>query len=745
MQNQLLGDIMRNTQWLALALATGVLGACGSEPGTSSSSVTSTSSSSVSSSSSAASQGSVDLFTDLPDEFRISSDGEMLERGGFFAAKFYDESIVETLYIDFPQGDFRNLLTQNYTSKTPIAATVRYKDKILENVGVRYRGFTSYSQAGNKKSMKVELDWQVEGQDLNGYNTLKLNNAFGDPSNMREVLYSNLARQNIPSARANFMKVVVNGENYGVFANVQQLNKDHVKEWFLDKDATRWRAEAPPGSSTGGFGGFGGGGGAGGFGAFFGAGTSSLNDLGEAGSAYENAYTLKSADIVDPWQDLANAAHTMGVISPQYLVEELGQYLDIDAALWHIATENVFTDDDSYIYKGGMDYYVYFDVATGRILPIEYDGNSAMEHSFVRSWGPFFNADSTAYPLMNILLNVPELRQRYLAHYRTLMSEVLNPSVADAKIDTYVNLITPFINEQSSVRAYSVSQFQTDVNSLKNFFEERHNYLSSNNEVAMTGLTIGDVKDAVNGQVSVRPTANQTVQVSARINGNTGVRAANLYYGTGLMGRFAKVAMTDSNNDGVFEGTIPAQARGEYVRYYVEAIANNSAGTASFMPKGAEHDVYIYQVQAAQKVDSIIVINEIMPSNKTVATDEEGDYGDWIELYNNSDRPAFLDGYYLTDEDIRLDRWAFPAGTSIPARGTLIVWADDKEELTTGLHTNFKLGASGEHLYLVSPDMNFADQVTYVDAPEDASYARLPNGSGDFVWSDNPTFDQTNQ
>lgn len=200
----------------------------------------------------------VSIYTDLPAEMRISADGERLERGGFYTSKLYDETTLETIYIDFDQADYKTQLADNYESKTEIPATLTYKDKVLEQVGVRYRGLTSYSFAGEKKSFSVDLEFAIDGQDINGYNELNLNNGYEDHSNMREVLYSNLGRINHSSAKANFVKVVVNGENYGVYANVQKLEKDHVKEWFLDKDATRWRAETAGGFSFGG--GFGGGG-----------------------------------------------------------------------------------------------------------------------------------------------------------------------------------------------------------------------------------------------------------------------------------------------------------------------------------------------------------------------------------------------------------------------------------------------------------------------------------------------------
>lgn len=732
-----------------------MLSACGAGPGggSSSSSVFSSSVSGTSSSAGISNPevglGGVDVFTDLPKEFRISADGEKLEMGGFYVDDLFNPDNLEVIEINFPQQNYLQTLEQNYESKTDLAATLTFRGETYEQVGVRYRGLTSYRMAGDKKSFAIDLDFTIEGQDIEGYDSFKLNNAAEDASNIREVLYCNLGNDNIPSCKAGFAHVFVNGVDQGVYSLVQELDKDHAKQWFFDKDASRWRAEAPGGGVFGGgagAGGFGGGGG-GGFnlGGVFGAGTSSLNDLGEFGSSYENAYSLKFSARDDPWQDIANAAHTMGTVPADQLIERLSPYMDIDAALWMIATENIFVDDDSYINKGGMDYYVYFDVATGRLLPIEYDGNSTMGKGFggeehATLWTPFYNEDNPNFALMNILLNVPELRQRYLAHYRTLIKDVLDPAQATDIIDGYVSIIQSAVSG-AQIRHVSDGEFRSGIQEVKDYFGIRRNFVMNNTEVKVTGVRISDVVDSVNGQASVRPTPQQAVDVTARIADGS-ARAVYLYYGTGLAGGFTKTSMSDNNGDGVYEGQIPALASGSYVRYYVEAIANNSAGTATYEPVGAEHDVYIYQVQAAEFVTSPVVINELMASNKSTATNEQGDYADWLELYNNSAAMVDLSGYYLTDEDTRLDRWAFPAGTTIGPNQTLIVWLDDEDELG-GLHGNFKLSADGEMVYLVTPQMQFADAVKFENAEADQSYYRSPNGTGDFRWGDG-SFDRNN-
>ncbi|BCE03129.1 CotH kinase family protein [Marinicellulosiphila megalodicopiae] len=686
----------------------------------------------------------VNLNLDLPVEYSLKNNGDILELGGNYVSDFYDDSTIETISIEFNQNDWQAQLSNNSESETFLEASLTYQGVTYSQVGVRYRGNTSESRAGNKKSFAVEMDWLIDGQDIDGYNFLKLNNAFEDPSNIREVLYNNLITDHVPAAKGSFVSVIVNGQDYGVFANVQKLDKDHVKEWFFDKDSARWRAESP----NAGIGGFGG----------FGAGDSTLNNKGTQGVDYQSYYTLKgSTDALDPWQNLANAAYTMGTASQDTLIDDLNPYLDIDAALWFLVAENLFIDDDGYINKGGMDYFVYLDITTNRIMPIEYDGNSVMSGSVddqstgggrpgggnTGAWTPFHNENDTQYPLMNILLSNPDLRQRYLAHYRTFVEESFTPELVQAKIDEYYNLIKPYVNT-ATVREYSDAEFEAGITELRDLFNRRYTYVSEYSEMLATGIEILSVVDSVEGVESIRPTDAQAVLVQAVLSDQIGIESVNLYYGEGIVGTFEKIIMTDLDNDSVYEAIIPAHSKASFVRYYVEAIANDSASTITYSPAGAEHDVYIYQVQAAKDIQSAVVINELMSSNQSIVSDEQGEFGDWVELYNNADQPFDLSGYYLTDEDTNLTRWSFPQGTSIAAKSVLVVWLDDKETLNTGLHANFKLSSSGESLYLVTPELSFADSVTFTQSLVDQSYARTPNGTGDFSWINAPSYNEAN-
>jgi hypothetical protein len=194
--------------------------------------------------------------------------------------------------------------------------------------------------------------------------------------------------------------------------------------------------------------------------------------------------------------------------------------------------------------------------------------------------------------------------------------------------------------------------------------------------------------------------------------------------------------------DGEYGASVPGFPKGEYVRYYVEAIADDAAKTAVYSPEGAEHDVYFYRVDVAETVYSDVVINEILASNLADASDEEGEFDDWIELYNNSNETLSLYGYYLSDNSQDLKKWALPY-ISIAAFSYLIIWADDDEEQGEN-HTSFKISADGEELFLTTSDGRIADQVIFGGQQTDLSLGRYPNGTGVFQTLE-PTFNSENR
>lgn len=128
-----------------------------------------------------------------------------------------------------------------------------------------------------------------------------------------------------------------------------------------------------------------------------------------------------------------------------------------------------------------------------------------------------------------------------------------------------------------------------------------------------------------------------------------------------------------------------------------------------------------------------LVINEVMSSNGQGITDSDGNYEDWLEIYNPNEQVVNLKGYYLSDKEDNLTKWQFPEIT-IEGGGYLLVWASGKDKAEDGeVHTNFSVNIDGETLTLTKPDgKTIVDQIEPIAIPRDVSYGRYPDGGNEW-------------
>ena len=100
-----------------------------------------------------------------------------------------------------------------------------------------------------------------------------------------------------------------------------------------------------------------------------------------------------------------------------------------------------------------------------------------------------------------------------------------------------------------------------------------------------------------------------------------------------------------------------------------------------------------------------LLISEFLAENQSIRADSDGDFSDWIEIYNASDQAQSLEGWSLTDDFKDYKKWSFPSIRLQPG-AFLLVWASGKNRTNWvgDLHTNFKLSSGGEYLALIRPN-----------------------------------------
>ena len=484
--------------------------------------------------------------------------------------------------------------------------------------------------------------------------------------------------------------------------------------------------------------------------------------MGEDADSYQRAYQLKTNDAPNAWRDLIALCETLDKTADGQLEGELSRIFNIDGALWFLALENVFIDNDGY-FSRASDYAIYQD-PLGRFHLLPQDNNETFRYAGgggPNSWdndGPMLSPVAQEYdemrPVIHRLLSIPHLRARYLAHIRTIVDEWLDWEALAPIIEEYRSLIDAEVKaDEKKLYAYEafVGSYIKDeirgghfgppagfhggrrgggpgvIPSFKRFVEERRGYLLNHPEINRPTASIQTVSQPAN------PLANQPVQITAEISADTKIDHVVLYYAIGRLARFESVTM--SRNGSVYTGKIPATPAGTSVRYYIEARTVESSGTTTFSPAKTEFGALTYRVNAPVAENTSIVINELMPNNTGSVADPQGEHDDWIELHNLSDNEVNLSNMYLTDNENNPRKWEFPNNTIVPPHGYLIVWADEDSTDRPGLHANFKLSRRGEIVMLIDTDARgnqILSSVEYGEQERDVALGRFPDGIGDF-------------
>lgn len=713
------------------------------------------------------------LDEDLAESARVAADD---------GADLYDTGVVRTLFLRFDADDWFNELNDLYRTEVDVPATLIVDGRAYPNVGVRFRGNSSHFMTGGslKKSWNLSLDWGDDEQRLHGYRTLNLLNAHSDPSFVREVLFSEIGRDYTPAPQANHVRLVVNGDDWGVYVNVQQFNKDYTREAFGAKGGDRWKIPANPRSSDGG-----------------------LSWLGPDAAAYKASYRLKSKDSDEAWAALVRLCDVLGNVPDDELEATLDPIFDIDGALWHLAMENVFVDHDGYMSRAS-DYNLYRDAA-GRFHLVPHDSNETFRYGGGgggpgslgddRQVDPFLHADNAERPVIHRLLSIPHLRARYAAHVRTIVDEWLTWERVGARVAAQQALIDPYVKADDK-QLYSYDDFAgskteeftepmpgggfgpppgfggpppgappldpkedgavvgarpgdeqgprgsrrgrgrkpggpagrggpPSTPGFKPWVEQRREYLLSVEEIARPAPVVAEITRVDSG-IAGRPTP-----VRVATSGDLGAASAYLHHAGSERGRFASTVMARRGDTWAAE--LPAYPAGSVARYYVELRGEN--GATAFVPARSEAGAWRYRVSTPTSTARTVVINEFMARNDAAFADPQGDFDDWIELYNATAEPADLGGHYLSDDPAEPRKWALPDGASIAAGGYLVIWADG-DEAEPGLHASFKLGADGGAILLVAPDARgntTLDRVDYGARDADSSLGRFPTGEGSFA------------
>ncbi len=157
--------------------------------------------------------------------------------------------------------------------------------------------------------------------------------------------------------------------------------------------------------------------------------------------------------------------------------------------------------------------------------------------------------------------------------------------------------------------------------------------------------------------------------------------------------------------------------------------------------ENTEAGIAAYEAGLFSTEDIGVYINEFMASNATTIADANGEYSDWIELYNSNDYEVDISGFGISDSVSQPMKTVLPQDTAIAAKGYLLIYCSgaQSEAGASELHVPFGLAAYEEEVVLSDANGRILDSVAYSRQQADISMARTPDGTGEFAESAQPS------
>ncbi len=677
--------------------------------------------------------------------------GQVPEQGAS-EPMLFDDNVIRDVRLTFPRDDWIAYLgCQSRAGERP-GGTVRPEQParlevdgvVLADVGVRCKGNSSLGIRSDKKPLNITTDAFVPGQALWGYDVINLDNNWSDPSQLRAAIALRLLREYMPAPRFSFARVTIQGRCIGLYTMTEQVSGEFAEAWYPNDDGIVIKGDSPVRIAFN---------------------SSTLQWLGESLAPYKQGYEVKgrAAASDDGYVALReiiralDAPTSAGGLDPAGFAEGIWRKIDVETALWYLATSNLIDNFDSYYV--GKNYFMYIGGRDPRLHMIPWDlglSFGVFGLQMARTPGqpgeatpparvdPFVQENEVSRPLIRRLLAVPEYRADYLAHYRALLEEVYNRSWIETVAKRYQDLVRDAARQEAQSYgsiggAYSFAQFEQNLYDpvgggafapglaapgILTLVAERRAFLTARED-----MWSPDVRISSHQLQPEKPTAADAVLIAAHFAGGAPIASVQLRYRV-AGGYENKLAMT-RQADGSYRATIPAQRQGTRVSYVFRV--GLADGRSVFFPSATLTRPYFYDVLGVtlpRQAAGDLVINELMSDNQSAIADEAGEYDDWVELYNRGSLAVRLDGYYLSDKED--DPWAFALpDISLEPGERLLVWCDNDPEQGP-LHADFGLSKNGEQLLLSTLDAT-VDLVRFGPLRPDESLMRLPDGSDNWI------------
>lgn len=353
----------------------------------------------------------------------------------------FDDSILHEIKINSTENDFWQILDDEYSDflnfDDPIpyhSVTVEVDGTMLENVGVRQKGFSSnFFCDTNKKPLKLNFGKFVEGQKYDGVKKLNLANGVGDPAIVKDkVVYDMFRQHGVASPRVAHVKVYIQNEYWGIYAMIEQIDKRYLKRNFADKTGNLWKNK----------------------------GNSDLIWAGSNPNSYP--FELQTNEMENDWTKFIEFIDFLNNSTNAEFESGIEAIFDLDEYLRILAIDILTNNWDSYV-EHGRNWYMYYEPKTDKIHWLPWDYNFAFDRGSIGSVDLPILLNNNEKILVKRILEVPEFRVRYLNY----MCEVLEINFTESRLNPVLDAQLDLIDDDWSTATnnlFLLSDVQDAIN-----------------------------------------------------------------------------------------------------------------------------------------------------------------------------------------------------------------------------------------------------------------------------------------
>jgi hypothetical protein len=307
-------------------------------------------------------------------------------------------------------------------------ASVTIDGEVVANVGVRKKGFLG-SVTPIRPSLKVKFDEYDADQRWSGLRRLTLNNNNQDESQLNTCMTYHVFREaGSPAPRCNYARVILNGEDLGIFSNVEAIKRPMLRRWFEDDTGNLYEGVV-----------------------------SDFRD------GWTDTFELKGDDPLPDRGDLDTVGPALALPDDQ-VMDALDAVVDVDAYLTFWAAEVLVNHWDGYA-GNTNNFFVYHDPTsdTFRFIPWGPDATFGIPNVFPPTDRP---ASVHAVPsIPRRVYNLTDGRAAYQARLQEVLDDAWDETALLAEVDRIEALIGDHV--------WQGADFEDGVSRVRDFITGR--------------------------------------------------------------------------------------------------------------------------------------------------------------------------------------------------------------------------------------------------------------------------------